>query len=72
MNIKNKQRLFPDSVFVCMYHSFVQSFISAIEEYAKGRNKKTDSGMEMRLEDDASVHSPGLINRASHAALRGY
>lgn len=66
MHIKSKQQQFADSAFVYMYRCLLELY-KCIEEYAKRRSEQTDGGMETRLADDASVHSPELINRASHA-----
>jgi len=40
---------------------------NVMEERARGRGERRDGGMDTRLADDASVRSPVLINRASHA-----
>lgn len=39
MNIKSKQRQFPDNLSTILYRCLLQSFINAIEEYAKGRGQ---------------------------------
>lgn len=66
MNIKSKQRQFPDSVFVYNTIPLLATELYKCDRRIRKR-KRTNGEMETRLANDASVHSPVLINRASHA-----